>query len=74
MSFFGPSEELLLMVRFYIFWKLIFSLASGADNVLKLMYFEEMNPPAVSQSAYDLHGVLIDFASDVAVLMSLTVN
>lgn len=31
-------------------------------------------PPLVSQSAYDLHGVLIEFASDVAVLMSLTVS
>lgn len=31
------------------------------------------HPPFVSQSAYELHGVLIDFASDVAVLMSLNV-
>ena len=30
-------------------------------------------PPSLSKSAYDLHGVLIAFASDVAVLMSLTV-
>jgi hypothetical protein len=31
-----------------------------------------INAPKVSQSAYELHGVLINFASDVAVLMSLT--
>jgi hypothetical protein len=51
-----------------------FSFTLDTDYDLKLIYVEESNPPAVSQSAYDLHGVLIDFASDVAVLMSLTVN